>query len=210
MKKVLYILIVIIVGLSQQSCIRHHFGFSKDKTFTKRVSVFPNSFEKGLYKTNIKFLNKKYSGLMFFKHNSKAKETRMVFMSEFGLKFFDFKLSDNGDFTVEYIVEELNNKGLISVLEQDIKLLFCKNVNDEVEYFKTRKKGVFVEKFRKGKNRYYYFFNIDDNKVSSIEYSSRVFKNIEIDIKEYKKEVPSLIEIKHVNISLKLQFKLIR
>jgi len=210
LKKSIYILLIVIVGLSQQSCLRYHLGFSKQEKTIDKINVFPINFEKGLYKTNIRFLRKDYSGLMFFKKSSDKKETRMVFMSEFGLKFFDFKLKDNGDFTVEYIIDELNKKGLISVLEQDMKLLFPNLINSDVKHYKTKKENILVDKFNDGKYRYYYFFNKGNNTVSSIEYSSRIFNNIKIEIKDYKEKTPSLIDIKHVNISLKLHLKLIK
>ena len=210
MKRVIHILFIVLISFSFQSCFRHHLGFSRVDNSINNINIFPNDFEKGLYKTNIKFLRKEYSGLMFFKYNSDKKETRMVFMSEFGLKFFDFKLTDNGKFSVEFIIDELNKKGLISVLEQDMKLLFIKTIDKEIEHYKTRKESIFVNKFRIDNNRYYYFFDKNSNQISAIEYSGRVFKNIKIDIKEYKKGIPSLIDIKHINISLKLHFKLIK
>jgi len=201
---------VLIISLSQQSCLRYHFGFSEQDESIEKIYIFPDHFVTGLYKTNIRFLRKEYSGLMFFKRSSDKKETRMVFMSEFGLKFFDFKLGDDGSFTVEYIINELNKKGLISVLEQDMRLLFSKSVGEEITYYKTKNEGIFVEKFKKGKERYYYFIDSEINKVSSIEYSGAIFNKIKVEIKDYKQDIPSLIDIKHINISLKLNLRLIK
>lgn len=210
MKKYIYILFIFLIGLSEQSCLRHHVDFSKDDGVVNTVKVFPTEFLKGLYKTNIVFWGKDYSGLIFFKKYLENKETRMVFMSEFGLKLFDFKLDNNGEFTVEYIIEELNNDKFIKVLEQDMKLLFPVNDVFKVKSYETKDENINAYKFKKDKKRYYYFINNNNEQVSKIEYSGSLFKNIKIGIDDYINDVPSYISIKHINIFLSLELKLIK
>ncbi|MCK5857168.1 MAG: hypothetical protein KAG64_06735 [Bacteroidales bacterium] len=203
--------ILIILSISLQSCFHYHAAFKQVEAVNVKPVVFSDSFEKALYKTNIQFLNKEYSGLMFFKRMNETHATRVVFMSEFGLKFFDFELLDNGEFSVKYILDELNRESLIGVLEQDIKLLF-QTVQGPVErkYYFHENKAVYLEKYRLDKGRYYYFFDEKSTKISQIEFTGSVFKKIKIILGDYSNGLPKSIDIKHVNKALKLQLRLVK
>ncbi len=208
LKKAAFIFVILSIVL--QSCIHYHAAYRSSKFKVSQVSVFPESFEKALYKTNIHLLNKDYSGIMFFKRMEDEQSIRVVFMSEFGLKYFDFQLLDNGQFNVKYILDELNKNSIIGVLEQDIKLLFPnKEQRLAVKYFYKKKTNMYMEKYRFEKGRYYYFFDEQHAFVSRIEYSGALFKKIEIELSNYAKGVANTINISHVNIALKLELKMI-
>jgi len=176
-----------------------------------QVHVFPEKFQKALYKTTIHFLNKDYSGMMFFKRMEVDQALRVVFMSEFGLKFFDFELNDNGDFQVKYILDELNKESLIGVLEQDIKLLFpTRHLEKDKKYYYRKRKQLYMEKYKQEKSCYYYFFDKNNKAVSKIEFSGSVFKKIKIDLSDYRDGIPNKIAIKHINLALRLNLKWIK
>ena len=204
LKKAAFIFVILSIVL--QSCIHYHAAYRSSKNGGKQVSVFPDNFEKALYKTNIHLLNKDYSGIMFFKRMEDEQSIRVVFMSEFGLKYFDFELLDDGAFNVKYILKELNKESLIGVLEQDIKLLFPnKKQLSTAKLFYRKKTKTFMEKYRFEKGRYYYFFDKKRALVSRIEYSGALFKKIIIKLSDYSENIAKRIDISHVNIALKLK-----
>ena len=209
MKKALFIFLVLSISL--QSCFHYHAAYKRVDYTENQAHVFPFKFQKALYKTNIHFLNKDYSGMMFFKRMEVDQSLRVVFMSEFGLKFFDFELRDNGDFQVKYILDELNKETLIGVLEQDIKLLFpTSHLEKGKKYYYRRRKQLYMEKYRVEKSRFYYFFDKNTKTVSRIEFSGSVFKKIKIDLSEYREGIPNQIDIKHINLALRLNLKWVK
>ena len=209
MKKALFIFLVLSISL--QSCFHYHAAYKRVDYAENQIYVFPEKFQKALYKTNIHFLNKDYSGMMFFKRMEVDQSLRVVFMSEFGLKFFDFELRDNGDFQVKYILDELNKETLIGVLEQDIKLLFpTRHLEKGKKYYYRKRKQLYMEKYRVEKSRFYYFFDKNTKTVSRIEFSGSVFKKIKIDLSEYREGIPNQIDIKHINLALRLNLKWVK
>ena len=191
--------------------MRYHSGLDVVSKSFDMPRVFPINYNKALYKTNIHFWKKDFSGLMFFKKNKEDKETRVVFMSELGLKYFDFKLTDAGVFSVEYILDELNKESLILVLEKDIRILLQNGNNREhVKFFRTSNEGEYVERSKTKRKRYYYFFNKDNQSVTHIDYTGSVFKKIKIDIVNNKDLMPENINIKHLGIRLRLTLRLIK
>lgn len=209
MKKVIDILFILGLVFVSQSCLRYHTGLRKVEDFSGVTTVFPDDFQKALYKSNIKFLNKDYSGLIFFK--KKAEETRMVFMSEFGLKFFDLKLDNNGEVTVEYIIDELNKESVVGVLSQDFRLLFYNlDKYDYEKYYLKKKEGIELRKQKIGKYRYYYYNWEGKQQISNIELSGSIFKKIEIKLEEYNVSVPGKITINHRGLPLRLDLDFVR
>ncbi|RUA30977.1 MAG: hypothetical protein DSY76_01880 [Bacteroidetes bacterium] len=204
MKKAAFIFVIL--GILLQSCIHYHASYRSSKLEVTDPNVFPENFQKALYKTNIHLLNKDYSGIMFFKRMVDEQSVRMVFMSEFGLKYFDFELLDNGQFAVKYILDELNKESIVNVLEQDMKLLFPnKKQLSTSKLFYRKKTKTFMAKYRVEKGRYYYFFDEQTAAVSRIEYSGAVFKKIIIRLSDYSDKIAKTIDISHVNIALKLK-----
>jgi len=201
---------LIFVALGFSSCLRFHAGVSKIEQVDAKPLVFPTNFKKALYKTNIHFWKKDFSGLMFFKQNNETEETRIVFMSEVGLKFFDFKLDKNGVFSVEYILDELNKPSLISVLEKDIKLILQKGYKQsKVKYFIEKQDGNYLERYKSDRYRLYYSFDKQTNMVSQIDFTGSVFKKIRMILKSREAKLPTEILIKHYGLRLQLKLRLI-
>jgi len=206
-----HIIIFLLLSAFLQSCIHFHAGYKSVQYNEDKPLVFPKNFQKALYKTNIHFLNKDFSGLMLFKHMEADHATRIVFMSEFGLKYFDFKLADNGDFSVEFIIDEMNKESLVSILEKDIKLLFQKEEPQaETKYFYHKRQSAYMQKYKPESGRNYYFFYKENKQISRIEYSSALFKKIKISLDDYQQSIPQSIDIKHINMALRLQFKFVK
>jgi len=212
MKKILKILFLFLFVFLQSSCLRYHVGLKKIQQPHFSDNVFPVDFPKALYKTNIKILTKKYSGLMFFKRNDDNSIIHVVLMSEFGLKLIDMEIDKEGEIEFVFILDELNQEKMKEVLAMDMKILFSRlEIPGHETYFQKRKKGTVLQRTKLLDSKYlYYHFNPDLNQVSKIEYSGKVFKKVNIEIDLYEDEMPSHIKIKHKGLPLKIELKQIK
>ena len=68
------------------------------------------------------FVGKHLSGLMIVKHMADS-STRVVVTNETGVKFLDFEYGANRSFKVHHILEQLNKKAVVRLLENDFKLI---------------------------------------------------------------------------------------
>jgi len=84
-----------------------------------------------LFKVGLNISTKYFGGLLYVKPISDKSE-RIIFLSELGLKYFDFEHNKiTNEITVKYAMEYLNKKNLISLLKSD--LLFLLNDYNIVE-----------------------------------------------------------------------------
>ena len=106
-----------------------------------------------VYKAKIEVYANNFGGILIIKKISESKH-RVVFTTEFGNKLFDFLYEDD-DFTINYIVEELDKKMIINTLQKDFKLLISerqKVINQyQSEYFEV------YQTSDSNKNNFYFF-----------------------------------------------------
>ncbi|WP_340115055.1 hypothetical protein [Maribellus mangrovi] len=209
MKWTLKIAVIASLVLVFQSCSNLHLRYKKTDDLANEATGLSWKLNKALYKARITFFNKEYSGLMFFKEYPETKDVRMIFMSEFGLKFFDLKLDKNGTVTTEYIIDELNRKSIINTLSTDFRLLFLHFKETDCKKYFSGKNKTYMQKCKKGKFRYSYFFN-NNNKIETIKYASFFRKKVTIELKEYENNIPGNVTIKHFGIPLKLNLNYIK
>lgn len=74
------------------------------------------------YKTSIDVAGKHVSGLLLIK-NMPDSSTRIVFTSEAGFKFLDFGFKGAEGFRVYYVIDQLNKRPVIRLLQKDFSLL---------------------------------------------------------------------------------------
>ncbi len=60
---------------------------------------------------------------------------RIVMTSHFGMTLLDFELSDNGNFKLNYSIEQLNRKRILNLLKRDFQILFDPYSDKSVNYF---------------------------------------------------------------------------
>jgi len=171
-------------------------------------SVFNNGFNKVLFKTQIQLYNKYFSGLLFIKSigdNTK----RIVFVTEFGIKIFEFEFQDE-HLEVYHCLEMFNKKVILKTLEKDINLLLMNDLSaDKVKIFKDKKNGYKVNKLKKNNQNNYYYINKESGNLIKIENSSGIFRKVIIELTDYKDGFPNKINIVHPGIKLNIQLKLI-
>ena len=170
--------------------------------------VFSNSFEKGLFKAEMRIYDNSLSGLIIIKRTGET--FRAVFVSEIGIKYFDIEIGSNetNDFTVHYILEMLNRKQITAFIEDTFRMLtmsfgetkkessfLCDGSGNMVKVTKTQNHGKF---------RYDYHPNFGQvNTMIQFGFLKKTLINIELS--EYDYLSPSLIVAKQKKMQLVLK-----
>jgi hypothetical protein len=130
-----------------------------------------------LYKARIKLFNKRYSGLILLKQTD-ATTQHLTFVTEIGMKMFDFEIRDN-TFKLIYVFEPLNKPKIIKLLESDMKLVLLQHLlNKEAKLYE--KKNHKIYKIKDGYT-YYYKLNPGTNTVKNSIVKGALFKKEKVD-----------------------------
>lgn len=153
-----------------------------------------------VYKTNINVYGNELTGIFIAK---KINDTthRVVFTTEFGNKLLDFEISET-NFKVNFIVDDLNKKILITTLKNDFRLILKpKYVIKEQFEDETRK----VLKSKEGKNFNYLFINKSDEKFYKIVSANNRKEKINITFTTENNSLAEKIIIQHYTIKLRIE-----
>ena len=158
------------------------------------LHIFDTDFNKALYKTSMVIYGNNITGLTLIKKTDSA--YRVVSMSELGIKYFDFEFPFDRQkpTVVHYIMEPLNKKLLIDLLDRDFRLLFfCPDVD---------KSGIMVSESDSSKmimkhNRWFYLFN---SSGEILEIAKQRSLKQEFRLYNYSKSFPGSINIDHGKI----------
>lgn len=124
-----------------------------------------------LFKTRIQVYNKRYSGLLLFKQID-AKKAHLTFVTEIGMKMFDFEIQDSS-FKLVYIFEPLNQQRIIQLLTDDMKLLVLHDLlNKEAGLYQKGERQILTTKRKQ--SRVYYRLS-PSHQVESIRQKAGLF-----------------------------------
>lgn len=76
------------------------------------------------YKTGIDVVGKRISGLLLVKVMPDSSQ-RVVFTNEAGVKFLDFEFGKDQSFKVHHIIDQLDRKPVIRLLQKDFELMLA-------------------------------------------------------------------------------------
>ncbi len=172
-----------------------------------QARIFSNSFERGVYKTEMSIHNKELTGLILIKRTGET--YRVVFLSEIGIKYFDIEMggTEQNDFIVHYMLEMLNRKQIITFIESTFRMLsmsfgeikneysfLCDGSNNQVKVIKTQTNGKF---------RFDYHPNF--GQVFMMIHYGFLKKKLSIELSDYDYLAPSsmLATQKKIRLSLK-------
>src|SRR5687768_4825617 len=82
----------------------------------------PAALPTNLYNASVDVVGKHIGGLLFIKEMPDSSR-RLVFTNQAGLTFFDFEFDKQGKFTVKRIIDDLNRKSVVNLLQKDFELL---------------------------------------------------------------------------------------
>ncbi|KJD33760.1 hypothetical protein PW52_14160 [Tamlana sedimentorum] len=163
----------------------------ENKYFDSKVTDY-------VYKSNITVYGNNFGGLLIVKKLAENNH-RMAFTTEFGNKIFDFSFVDD-DFKINFILEDLNKKMLINILQEDFSTLIKSNL-PVTAAFKKDNFNVLKSESTKT-DLYYYFLNSDLSKIEKVKHQKA--KTIFL-FSEIKNNIAQQIEIVHQSIKLHIK-----
>lgn len=163
---------------------------------------FSDASKDYVYKAKIDVYNKSFGGIFIVKKIGKRNH-RVVFTTEMGSKIFDFSFQED-NFKVNYILEEMDKKILLNVLEKDFRVLVREHqlvLSKSVKINSTLLEANIVNK------KYFYIF--EDEKLNSISRVNMGKEKVQFLFSEIKANTAKNIQILHHNIKLTINLKAI-
>jgi len=163
---------------------------------------FSNPQKDYVYKMRMEVYGRFFGGILIIKRLDENQH-RMVMTSEFGSKIFDFSFI-NGEFSKDYIMEDLDKKLLIKTLEQDLGIL----IRERSEASRAFESGKDLVIRSPWENKYtYYYSELGDSALNKIMLASWRKPKMEIRFVEKTKGQAEFIEIHHFNMKLDMELK---
>ncbi len=161
---------------------------------------FSNPETDYIYKAHIEVYGNDLSGLFVIKKTSDSIH-RVVLTTDFGNKLLDFELSENY-FKVNYILDNLNKKIIISTLKKDFRLLLRKEfISSEVfenEYY-------IIYKSKDGNSYNYFYQTKNDSTFIKLINASKTKEKVVFTFTPKNATFANSILIEHYNIKLKIE-----
>lgn len=161
-----------------------------------------------LYKANISFNKKYFSGLILLKKFSTDSSVSIVFMSELGFSMLDLRYK-NDKFEVVSCKEIFNNEKIIKIISNNFRVIL-----QDLSYIKkysiiNKNQNDYQKlKFRHLSKNYIYYYK-NNFYVNKIDVGSKFFKFVQINIIRNHKFEPKKINIKHKGLNLSFEMELI-
>lgn len=169
---------------------------------TFKNTYFSNTKKDYLYKAKIEAFGNQTGGILVIKKLNTAHH-RIVFTTEFGAKIFDFEF-EAADFKVNYIIEALDKKLLIRVLQRDFERLIKEDLPLDKQY-ETAQQHIYQSEW-KGKT-HFYFFSKNKEKLEKVVQSSKTKEKVVLLFKGEAVNHAKDIRIVHQNIPLTIELK---
>jgi hypothetical protein len=163
------------------------------------VSYFSDPEKDYVYKARVFAYGNELTGIFIAKKLDDSTH-RVVFATEFGNKLLDFEISENG-FKINSIVEEMNRKLLIRILEKDFRLL----LRPRYQFSKQLESATEKVLVAKQRNDKILLFTTTDGKLTKIVNTSGRKEKINISFTSIENKIAGQITMQHKNIQLKIE-----
>ena len=182
-------------------------GYLEKSVIKKNVEniYFSNEETDYVYKAKINLYKKDFGGILIIKKTG-TEQHRIVFTTEFGSKIFDFQIT-KGVFKINFILEELNKKVVLSTLQNDFYIL-VKQFIEVDKQFDSATETIYKSNFDKDYNLYYFFLK-NRQKPFKIVKSSKSKEKIIFNFLNFNDNIGTKIDIIHQNIKLKIHLNYI-
>lgn len=169
------------------------------------VEKLKPTFTSQLYRANVEVIGKTLSGLLLIK-SMEDSSSRVVFMTETGLKFFDFTFGDRREFKVNFVMKKLNKKVVVNALRNDFELLLMRLENPP-NSFVARMDGQWYHGFPKGPKINYYISDSLCTELYHAELASKRKKLVSAYLFKGVDSIPDSIFIQHFNFNFNIYLK---
>ncbi|MCB9017131.1 MAG: hypothetical protein H6544_00795 [Prevotellaceae bacterium] len=160
------------------------------------------------FNMQIDYKENNFAGLLVVSGGERERSTRLVLTSYFGMTVFDFEI-DADSFVVNRCFEQMNRKVVLSLLEKDFRTLLFYNVPESIKARKCEKGSMVGYKMEASDGKAYYLIDGLSRQLQKIHRPGAV-RSLQIDFVQYEQGFPSVIEMKHPTIGLKMRLELVK
>lgn len=205
---ILSLIISLLIGVNSCSPpLKGYFPSSENAVVFR--PVFNEDFEKAFYKSIMKFNKKQLTGIVLVKKIPVVNSYRTVFMSETGLKYFDFEFFPTDSVEIHYVMDAFDRKALIKIITSDFMLLFKSKIdNNNLKVFQSEKENAWKLHFKQ-KGKYYYKYISQNVFPIEVEKRACLSPQTKIEIKSYEEEIPSSILFTHGILGYTMKLELL-
>ncbi len=168
---------------------------------------FAPDFKKALYKADMNIYGRELSGLMLFKKSNGA--TRIAFISEIGLKYFEIEVpaNDTASVTFHYLIDLMNRKPVLKMLEISFRILLLHYPENDRTYSFECQPGRIIKVYKSNGEKAIYGYEQHSGQVTDVRQNGLFKPKIRIEAGGYNGQFPAEIHIrlkKKMEINLKL------
>jgi hypothetical protein len=143
-------------------------------------SWFREAGNRYLFQASIDIYKKHFSGLLFIKRLS-ADSSRILYITELGMKIFDLEFPGNGSSRVIYCMEGLNKKSVLSLLQRDMGLMIRNiTIDNKAKILESRKDSRKIIKIKEQKGTSYCFLNDSTGTVDELIHTGLLAKKLHL------------------------------
>ncbi len=153
-----------------------------------------------LYNTQVDVLQHHFSGLLLFKPMDNG-SMRVVFLTETGLKFFDFEFGENGSFTKHYVLPKMDKKAVVKTLRKDFEMILMRQPPAGATVLTDGQHRYTAFPLQKG--QIYYITDMSCKELVRVENGGRQ-PVVEVFMKEYKNGLPDSILVQHKKVTFNI------
>ncbi|RPD40952.1 hypothetical protein [Chitinophaga barathri] len=194
-----YLLLNSLLLLTLASCSSAYRGLMRlDNDMAPCLERFRPKIEQPvLYATQVDVLQHHLSGLLYFKPMEDS-SMRVVFMSEMGMKFFDFEFSKDGRFTKHYMLPKMDKKAVVKTLRKDFEMILMRQDPATATLYTMNGQRYIAFDLPKGK--IYYITDGDCQTLLRVENGSKRKPVVEAFMTHYRNGVPDSLLVQHKKV----------
>jgi hypothetical protein len=153
-----------------------------------------------LYSTQVDVLQHHFSGLLLFKPMENG-SMRVVFLTETGMKFFDFEFGKDGSFTKHYVLPKMDKKAVVKTLRKDFEMMLMRQPPAAATALTDGRYRYTAYPLPKG--RIYYITDMACRELVRVENGGRR-PVVELFMKDYKNGLPDTILVEHKKVKFNI------
>jgi len=201
---VILIVLIAIVFLTPACASKKAMVDNNSGVKISQPKIFSNMLKNVLYKADLNVYGRDLSGLMFFKQTDTS--TRVVLLSEVGLKYFDieYKKNEQGWIVVHDLIDFLDHKQFTAAFSNFISLIMIDTNGAKKDYLYGSNPGELVRVIDKDGKNNHYTYNSNSGAVSTIVQSGFLKKNTCIELSDYNYLSPGKILFLSGNVTIDL------
>lgn len=153
-----------------------------------------------LYNTQVDVLKHHFSGLLLFKPMENG-SMRVVFLTEMGMKFFDFEFGADGGFTKHYVLPKMDKKAVVKTLRKDLEMILMRQPPATATVLTDGRHRYTAYQLPKGK--IYYITGMDCKELVRVENGGRQ-PVVEAWMTDYHNGLPDSILVQHKKVKFNI------